>query len=160
MAKTATKTNALRLAESAKLAFEAFEYDVSDGLIDGNSVARKIGRSPDEVFKTLVAEAPGHEYFVFIVPSSGELDLKKAATAVKRKSVELIALKELLPLTGYVHGGCSPLGMKKHFPTILDETAQLFEHIYVSGGKVGLNIAVSPEALAGVINAKFVDIAK
>ena len=154
------KTNALRLAECAGLAFEAFEYDISDGRIDANSIAEKLGRSPDEVFKTLVARASAHEYFVFIVPAAGELDLKKAASAAGRKNIEMIALKELLPLTGYVHGGCSPLGMKKLFPTFIDETAQLFEHIYVSGGKVGLNIAVSPEALAGVINAKFVDIAK
>ena len=160
MNKIVSKTNALRLAENAGLDFEAFEYDTGDGCIDGRSVAKKIGRSPDEVFKTLVAQAPGREYFVFIVPSAGELDLKKAARAVSRKSIELIALKELLPLTGYVHGGCSPLGMKKLFPTFIDETALLFDRIWVSGGKVGLNIAVVPEALAKVVNAGFADIVK
>lgn len=159
MAKSISKTNALRLAECAGLDFEVFEYDVSDGRVDGGSVAEKIGRSPDEVFKTLVAEAPGHEYFVFIVPSAGELDLKKAARAVDRKNIELIRLKDLQPLTGYIHGGCSPLGMKKLFPTFIDETAQLFDRIWVSGGKVGLNIAVAPDALAKVINAGFADIA-
>ena len=160
MAKAPAKTNALRLAESGNLAYEAFEYDISDGLIDAKSIADKLGRGEDEVFKTLVAEAPGHEHFVFIVPAAGELDLKKAAKAAERKSIELILLKELLPLTGYVHGGCSPLGMKKLFPTFLDETAMLFDRIWVSGGRVGLNIAVHPKTLASVINAKFADIVR
>jgi Cys-tRNA(Pro)/Cys-tRNA(Cys) deacylase len=160
MAKAPAKTNALRLAESGNLAYEAFEYDISDGLIDAKSIADKLGRSEDEVFKTLVAEAPGHEHFVFIVPAAGELDLKKAAKAAERKSIELIPLKELLPLTGYVHGGCSPLGMKKLFPTFLDETAMLFDRIWVSGGRVGLNIAVAPPELLHLINGEFADIAK
>ena len=160
MAKAPAKTNALRLAESGNLAYEVFEYDVSDGLIDAKSIAAKLGRSEDEIFKTLVAEAPGHEHFVFIVPAAGELDLKKAAKAAQRKSIELIPLKELLPLTGYVHGGCSPLGMKKLFPTYLDETAQLFDRIWVSGGRVGLNIAVEPDELLQLINGEFADIAK
>lgn len=160
MAKNSIKTNALRLAECAGLAFEAFEYDISDGRIDGNSIAEKLGRSPEEVFKTLVAQAPGHEYFVFIVPAAGELDLKKAAVAAGRKSIEMIPMKELLPLTGYIHGGCSPLGMKKLFPTFIDETAVLFDQIWVSGGKVGLNMSVPPEELAKVIGAVFADIAK
>ena len=155
-----SKTNALRLAENAGLEFEAFEYDISDGRIDGCSVAEKIGRSAEEVFKTLVAEAPDGEYFVFVVPSAGELDLKKAALAAKTKSISLIPLKKLLPLTGYVHGGCSPLGMKKRFPVFIDETAQLFERVWVSGGKVGLNIAVDPLRLAEIINADFFDIAR
>lgn len=160
MAKAPAKTNALRLAESGNLAYEAFEYDISDGLIDAKSIAAKLGRSEDEIFKTLVAEAPGHEHFVFIVPAAGELDLKKAARAAQRKSIELIPLKELLPLTGYVHGGCSPLGMKKLFPTYLDETALLFDRIWVSGGRVGLNIAVEPDKLLQLINGEFADIAK
>lgn len=159
MMKSRIRTNALRLAECAGLAYEAMEYDISDGAIDGLSVARKLGRPPEEVFKTLVAEAPGHEHFVFIVPAAAELDLKKAAAAAGRKSIELIPLRELLPLTGYVHGGCSPLGMKKSFPTFIDETAVLYDTILVSGGKVGLNIAVAPEKLAAVIGAEFADIA-
>ena len=97
---------------------------------------------------------------MFIVPAAGELDLKKAAKDAQRKSIELIPLKELLPLTGYVHGGCSPLGMKKLFPTFLDETAILFDRIWVSGGRVGLNIAVSPQELLRLINGNFADIAK
>ena len=97
MAKPTAKTNALRLAESGNLAYEAFEYDISDGMIDARSIAAKLGRSEDEIFKTLVAEAPGHEHFVFIVPAAGELDLKKAAKAAQRKSIELIPLKEQPP---------------------------------------------------------------
>ncbi|MBO7327801.1 MAG: Cys-tRNA(Pro) deacylase [Lentisphaeria bacterium] len=158
--KTTSKTNALRLAESAGLLFTAYEYDISDNRIDANSIAEKIGRSPQEVFKTLVTTTPAHEYFVFIVPAANELDLKKAAKAAARKSIEMIPLKELLPLTGYVHGGCSPLGMKKLFPTFIDETAILFDTICVSGGRVGLNIAVDPEKLSEVINAEFADITK
>ena len=158
--KNISKTNALRLAESAGLQFATYEYDTSDNQIDANSVARKIGRNPDEVFKTLVTQAPGKEYFVFILPATGELDLKKAAKVSGKKSIEMIASKELLPLTGYVHGGCSPVGMKKLFPTFIDETAILYDTICVSGGRVGLNIAVNPEKLANLINAKFADITK
>jgi Cys-tRNA(Pro)/Cys-tRNA(Cys) deacylase len=160
MVKTVVKTNALRLAESAGVDFEAFEYDISDGRIDGISIAEKLGRSTEEVFKTLVTEAPGHEYFVFVVPAAGELDLKKAARVSGKKSIEMIQMKNLLPLTGYVHGGCSPLGMKKLFPTFIDETAQLFDRIWVSGGKVGLNMAIAPDALTQMIGAQFADIAK
>ena len=158
MAKNINKTNAVRLAESAGVEFEAFTYDISDGRIDGLAIAEKLGRAADEVFKTLVTQAPGHEYFVFVVPAAGELDLKKAALAAGRKSIEMIPMKELLPLTGYVHGGCSPLGMKKLFPTFIDETAQLFERIFVSGGKVGLNLEIAPEDLAGFVNAEFADL--
>lgn len=155
-----SKTNALRLAESAGLLFTAYEYDTSDGRIDAIAISEKIGRPQEEVFKTLVTQAPGHEYFVFIVPAANELDLKKAAKAAARKSIEMIPMKELLPLTGYVHGGCSPLGMKKLFPTVIDESAILFDTICVSGGRIGLNIAVNPEKLAEVINAEFADITK
>ena len=156
--KISSKTNALRLAESAGLLFTACEYDTSDGRIDAVAIAEKIGRSREEVFKTLVVQAPGHEHFVFIVPAANELDLKKAAKAAARKSIEMIPLKKLLPLTGYVHGGCSPIGMKKKFPTFIDETAILFDRIFVSGGYVGLNLEIAPEELAGFVNAEFADI--
>ena len=160
MSKAIVKTNAMRLIESAKTAYHAYEYDVSDGRIDALAIAEKIGRSADEVFKTLVVEAPGHEYFVFVVPAASELDLKKAARAAGRKSIDLIPQKQLLPLTGYVHGGCSPLGMKKLFPTFIDESAILCETMCVSGGRIGLNLALQPEDLAGLVNAEFADIAK
>ncbi len=160
MSKATVKTNAMRLIEISGTPYHAYEYDISDGLIDALSIAAKIGRSPDEVFKTLVAQAPGHEYFVFVVPASAELELKKAARAANRKSIELIPQKQLLPLTGYIHGGCSPVGMKKSFPTFIDESAILFDTICVSGGRVGLNLALVPESLAALTGAEFADLTK
>ncbi len=157
----AEKTNAVRLLENGNVPFRLYEYDVSDGRIDGKSIAEKIGESPDQVFKTLVTQAPpGKDYFVFAVPASGELDLKKAAKACGRKSIEMIPQKLLLPLTGYVHGGCSPVGMKKLFPTFIDETAILFDRICVSGGRIGTNLGLNPEELAAFIHAQFADLAK
>ena len=152
------KSNAMRLLDEGKIFFIPHEYDISDGGIDACSIASKLGRSEDEVFKTLVTEAPGPEYYVFVVPASGELNLKKAAKAAKVKSIEMIPLKKLLPLTGYVHGGCSPIGMKKKFPTFIDETAVLFERMFVSGGYVGLNLEIAPEDLAGFVGAEFADL--
>lgn len=156
----AGKTNALRIIESAGAGFEVYEYDISDGMIDAISIARKIGRSPDEVFKTLVTEDPKHEHFVFVVPAAGELDLKKAAKVSGKKSIDLIPSKQLLNLTGYIHGGCSPVGMKKSFPTFIDESAILYDTICVSGGRVGLNVAIAPEQLAGLVEAEFADLCK
>ena len=153
-----TKTNAIRLLENSALNFTVHEYDVSDGEIDAQSIARKLGVSGDQVFKTLVAESPEREHFVFIVPAVGTLNLKKAARTAGVKSIAMIKQKELLPLTGYIHGGCSPIGMKKLFPTFVDETAILFEKIFVSGGKVGLNIEIAPEDLAGFVPAEFADL--
>ena len=154
------KTNAVRLLESAGIVFAAHEYPVDDGRIDARSIAEKLGRTPDEVFKTLVAESPAHEHFVFVIPAAGELDLKKAAAAAGRKSIEMIPQKQLFPLTGYVHGGCSPVGMKKLFPTFIDETAQLFDVMFVSGGKVGLNLEIAPDLLCGFIQARYADLTK
>ena len=157
----AEKTNAIRLLENGNVPFRFYEYDVSDGRIDGKSIAEKIGESPDQVFKTLVTQAPpGKDYFVFVVPASGELDLKKAAKACGRKSIEMIPQKLLFPLTGYIHGGCSPIGMKKLFPTYIDETAILFDKLCVSGGRIGTNLGLNPEELAAFINAQFVDLTK
>lgn len=157
----AEKTNAIRLLENGNVPFRFYEYDISDGRIDGKSIAEKIGESPDQVFKTLVTQAPpGKDYFVFVVPASGELDLKKAAKACGRKSIEMIPQKLLFPLTGYIHGGCSPIGMKKLFPTYIDETAILFDKICVSGGRIGTNLGLDPEELAAFINAQFVDLTK
>ena len=155
----AEKTNAIRLLENGNVPFRFYEYDVSDGRIDGKSIAEKIGESPDQVFKTLVTQAPpGKDYFVFVVPASGELDLKKAAKACGRKSIEMIPQKLLFPLTGYIHGGCSPIGMKKLFPTFIDETAQLYDYICVSAGAIGTNIAVNPDRLLQYLSATYADI--
>ncbi|MDD4816617.1 MAG: Cys-tRNA(Pro) deacylase [Victivallaceae bacterium] len=152
------KTNAMRLLEAEGIAFEAFHYDTADGEIDVRSVARKIGRPIGQVFKTLVTVSPENELFVFVVSGENELDLKKAARAAKVKSIAMLHAKKLLPLTGYIHGGCSPVGMKKSYPTFIDENAVLYDRIFVSGGMVGLNLAVSPTALAEYLRADFADI--
>ena len=153
-----TKTNALRILETANVAYTAREYDVSDGEISGVAVATKIGQEPERVFKTLVTEGKTTGFNVFVVPSNVELDLKKAAQAAGDKYVEMIKSRELEPKTGYIHGGCSPIGMKKHFPTFIDETAQLFETINVSGGRIGLQVELSPYDLAKLTDATFCDL--
>ena len=155
-----SRTNVARVLEAAGVVCEEHRYDTADGAIDAVSVARKLGEPVEQVFKTLVTVSNQHDYFVFAVPAAEELDLKKAAKTVGRKSIEMLPLKQLLPLTGYVHGGCSPVGMKRKFPTVIDETAQLFDHICVSAGCVGCNIAVDPLALAKFLDAGFYDIVK
>ena len=158
-----TKTNAMRLFDAAKTDYKIHTYDTGDGLLDGNSVAKKCGQDPNRVFKTLVTKGHNGEHYVFVIPVNAALDLKKAAKAVKNKSIEMIRQKELLPLTGYIHGGCSPFGMKKQFFTVFEETAQLFDTIMVSGGKVGCQIEADPEAmmaLIGVENAAYADLIK
>lgn len=154
----AVKTNAVRLLEHAGIGHILHEYDISDGKIDALSMAEKMGISPDMLFKTLVTVNPAKEYFVFVIPGSATLDLKKAAKVSNSKSIEMIPQKNLLPLTGYVHGGCSPVGMKKLFPTFIDETAQLFEVIRVSAGKVGFCVEVIPEELQRFLGAEFADL--
>ena len=154
------RTNVARLLEAAGVNCSEHHYDTADGAIDAVSVAHKLGEPAEQVFKTLVTVSNKLDHFVFVIPAADELDLKKAAKAVARKSIEMLPLKQLLPLTGYVHGGCSPVGMKKKFPTVIDETAQLFDHICVSAGCVGCNIAVAPETLAKYVDADFADITK
>jgi Cys-tRNA(Pro)/Cys-tRNA(Cys) deacylase len=153
-----TKTNALRILEAAKVTFTAREYDVSDGEISGVAVAAKIGQEPERVFKTLVTEGKTTGLNVFVIPSNVELDLKKAAFAAGDKYVEMLKSRELEPKTGYVHGGCSPIGMKKQFPTFIDETAQLHDTINVSGGRVGLQVELVPGDLARLTGAVFCDL--
>lgn len=154
------KTNAMRQLDQAGISYEAFEYAVDDGKIDAVSVAEKIGQPSELVFKTLVTQSPVHECFVFIIPGADELDLKLAAKAAGQKSIEMLPGKQLLGVTGYVHGGCSPIGMKKPFPTYIDETAVLFDTFCVSAGKVGLNIRLNPEELAAYLNASFLPLIK
>lgn len=153
-----SKTNALRILEAARIPFILHEYDVSDGQTDGISVARKIGRDPERVFKTLVASGKTKGINVFVVPVAFALDLKKAALAADDKHVEMIKLCELEPQTGYVHGGCSPVGMKRLFPMFIEESAMLFETIHVSAGRVGLQMELSPEDLARATKAVFWDL--
>ena len=152
------KTNALRMIEAAKVVFTAREYDVADGEISGVAVALKIGQEPERVFKTLVTEGKTTGLNVFVIPCNVELDLKKAARAAGDKNVEMIKSRELEPKTGYIHGGCSPIGMKKLYPTFIDETAQLFDTINVSGGRIGLQVELSPGDLASLAGATFCDL--
>ena len=143
---------------AANITFTAREYDVSDGEISGIAVAAKIGQEPERVFKTLVTEGKATGLNVFVIPSNVELDLKKAALAAGDKYVEMIKSRELEPKTGYVHGGCSPVGMKRQFPTFIDETAQLYDTVNVSGGRVGLQVELSPDDIARLTGAKFCDL--
>ena len=153
------KTNAMRILESENIDFEIIEYSTKDG-IGGVDVAEKLGEDKDRVFKTLVTESKEGENLVFVVPVSSELDLKKAAKASESKKVEMIPQKKLLPLTGYVHGGCSPVGMKKEFKTFIDSSAENLDFFYVSGGKVGMQIKLNPKELVNLIDGEFADIKK
>ena len=148
-----TKTNAVRLLEAADIEFNIYEYDTADGEISGVAVARKMGQDPDRVFKTLVTEGKNTGLNVFVIPGSTELDLKKAAQATGDKYVVMIKSRDLEPRTGYVHGGCSPVGMKKQFPTFIDETAEMYDRIIVSGGRIGLQIELAPGDLVRVTGA-------
>lgn len=152
------KTNVMRLLEQKGVSYTPHTYSHEDGAVDGATVARMVGKDPAQVFKTLVARGASGGYYVFDIPVEETLDLKKAAHAVGEKSVAMIPQKELLPLTGYVHGGCSPLGMKKPFPTVLDETAQLFDAILVSAGKIGFQVEVSPAALLELTEGTMADL--
>lgn len=147
MAKKEVKTNAMRMLETAGISYIEHTYETEDGAIDGVSVARKCGEDPDQVYKTLVTEGDDRNYYVFVIPVALKLDLKAAARAAGVKNVEMIPQKELLKVTGYIHGGCSPVGMKKQFKTVFDETVILYDSIMVSGGRVGVQVEVSPDDL-------------
>ena len=154
----ATKTNAVRLIQQAGVTCrEAFyEYDEND--LNGNHAAKAIGFPPEQVFKTLVARGPRNGIQVFCIPVCCELDLKKAAKATGDKSIELIQVKELLGLTGYIRGGCSPVGMKKKYPTYFDETCQLYDEIAVSAGERGHQMILPPDALVEFVSGTLADI--
>ena len=153
------KTNAMRLLDAAGVKYEEFEYDASLG-ISGTDVAHTLNEDERMVFKTLVTETNKGEHFVFIVPVAMELDLKKAAKAAGAKKVDMLKQRDVLPLTGYVHGGCSPIGMKTKLKTFIDVSAMDKEYIYVSGGKVGLQIKLSPKDLVKLTDATAIDIVK
>jgi Cys-tRNA(Pro)/Cys-tRNA(Cys) deacylase len=144
---TTMKTNAIRILESKNISHSAIEYESNEEEIDAISVAHKIGAEPETVFKTLVARNEKNELLVFVIPGNFELNLKKAASASSSKKIEMIKVKELQPLTGYIRGGCSPIGMKKLFPTFIDETAQLYEKIYCSAGIRGMQLNISQNDL-------------
>ena len=151
------KTNAVRILERNKVSYELLTYEC-DEFIDGLHTAEKTGAPVEQSYKTLVMQGKSKKYYVFVIPIEREVDLKTAARAVQEKSVEMIPVKELTNITGYVRGGCSPLGMKKQFPTVIDSTAQAFDQIYISGGRIGTTIKVNPQDLAKVVNAKFEDV--
>lgn len=153
------KTNVMRLLEQADIEYKEHIYADTDA-VAGTDVAAVLNEDPDRVFKTLVTVGFKGEHYVFVVPVSMGLSLKKAAKAVGEKSIEMIKQKELLPLTGYIHGGCSPIGMKKLFTTVVDETAQLYDTIMLSAGKVGYQVELAPDDLAKMIPIEFADIAE
>ncbi len=156
------KTNAMRELERGGIAYEAqtYEDDGSNASGYGIHVAEALGEDPDTAFKTLVTVAPSGNHVVCCIPVALEVDLKKAAAAAGEKSLAMIPMRDLEALTGYVRGGCSPVGMKKLFPTLIDETAQLFDQIGISGGRRGLSLRVNPEELAAFVNATFADITR
>lgn len=153
------KTNAVRIAERAKINFETINYE-SDGFMEGTAIADKLGQSYAQTFKTLVTKGKPGQFFVFVVPVSEELDLKKAAKAVGEKSVEMLPVKDLLATTGYVRGGCSPIGMKKQFRTVIHQSAKDFDTIMFSGGRLGTQLKMNPTDLANLVNAEFDEIIK
>ncbi len=155
-----TVTNAMRLLKQAGIEFEISSYEVDESDLSGVHLAQVLGVDVDCVFKTLVTRSDKRNIYVFCIPAAQELDLKKCASAVGEKKIEMTQVKELLGLTGYIRGGCSPVGMKKKFPTIFDETAQLFDKIYVSAGQRGLQMIVDPMQLAEYVEAEFADVTK
>ena len=157
MAKKLEKTNAMRILAAAGLPHTLHSYDDSTA-VSGVEVAAQLGEDPDHVFKTLVTQGKSGEHYVFMIPVAQELDLKKAAKACGEKSVAMIKSRDLLPTTGYVHGGCSPIGMKKPFPTYCDETCVLFDTIIFSGGRIGTQIEMSFDDLCQLMDVEPVDL--
>lgn len=151
------KTNVMRLLDGRKIAYAARAYE-PDATMTGEQIALLLGEDPDRVFKTLVTEGKPGRYYVFVIPVRKELDLKKAAKTAGEKSVAMIRQKDLLPLTGYVHGGCSPVGMKKSFPTFLHHTAEGAGQIFISAGKVGFQVGVNPADLSALVRFSFADL--
>ena len=151
------KTNVMRLLDKAKVPYTSHCYRDTDA-ISGIEVAKVLHKNPDQVFKTLVTVGKSKQYYIFIIPVNKELDLKKAASCVKEKAIEMLKSKDLLPLTGYIHGGCSPIGMKKQFVTTLDTSAEPFETILFSAGKIGYQVEMRPADLDKVIRYRIYDV--
>lgn len=154
------KTNAMRLLESEGIDFQVLEYEVDESDLSGEHAAELVGYPVEQIFKTLVLKGEKTGYFVCCIPSHEELDLKKVAKAIKDKKVDMIPMRDLLGLTGYLRGGCSPIGMKKKFPTFVDETAILFDEITVSAGQRGVMVLLNPEELVSYIDAELCDLTK
>ncbi len=153
-------TNAMRLLRQAGISFGESGYEVDESDLSGVHAAELLGVEVERVFKTLVTRSEKGQIYVFCIPAAEELDMKKSAAAVGEKKLEMVHVKELQALTGYIRGGCSPIGMKKKFPTVIDETAILSETIYVSAGQRGRQIIIAPETLAQFVGAKFADVTK
>ena len=149
------KTNAMRILDKNKISYEVLQYEC-DEFIDGLHTAQKTGAPVEQSFKTLIVQGKSKEYYVVVIPIALEIDLKKAAKAVGEKSVELIHVKDITKVSGYVRGGCSPLGMKKQYPTIIHESALAYEETYVSGGRIGTTLKLNPKELAEIVSGKSV----
>lgn len=152
------KTNVMRLLEAAKIPYELMEYEVDENDLSGMHIARELNEDPSRIFKTLVFSGEKNGFGVCCIPACEELDLKKVAKIFGEKKIEMLHVKDLLKTTGYIRGGCSPIGMKKQFPTVIDETAILFDKIYVSAGIRGAAVGVEPQVLADYIGAKMLDV--
>ena len=152
------KTNVMRILDKAKISYTPYFYDHEDGKIDGVAVATKLGQPLEQVFKTLVTQGAHHNYYIFVVPVAAELDLKAAARAAGVKSVAMIHVKDINKVTGYIRGGCSPIGMKKQYATVLDESARELPAVIVSGGKIGTQVQLAPADLLSLIGGKFAPI--
>lgn len=157
MAKKEEKTNVMRILDAAKTEYKSHCY-LDSGAVSGTEVADALGEDYDSVFKTLVTVGKSGEHYVFAIPVDKELDLKKAAVAAGEKAVSMVKSKELLSLTGYIHGGCSPIGMKKYFKTFFDETAMLFDTIFFSAGKIGYQVEISPSDIDKIIPFEYKDL--
>lgn len=157
MAKKEEKTNVMRILDAAKIEYKSHCY-LDSGAVSGTEVADALGEDYDSVFKTLVTVGKSGEHYVFAIPVDKELDLKKAAVAAGEKAISMVKSKELLSLTGYIHGGCSPIGMKKYFKTFFDETAMLFDTIFFSAGKIGYQIEISPSDIDKIIPFEYKDL--
>lgn len=156
--KAMIRTNVMRLLDQAKIPYQALEYEVDEDNLSGEHVAEQIGLPPEQVFKTLVVKGEKKGYLVFCIPVTLELNLKKAASVIGDKKLELLPVKELLPITGYIRGGCSPIGMKKKLPTYMDETAILYENITVSAGVRGCQLVIPTDQLVEYIEATLCDV--
>ena len=158
--KDVAKNNAMRLLDAAGVEYTAHSYQVGDGKLDGVTAAQRLGYPVEQVFKTLVTVGASGGFYVFVIPVAEELDLKKAAKAAGEKNIEMLPSKELLKNTGYIHGGCSPIGMKKPYPTFVDETAILQDTIVFSAGTIGFQIETAPDNLVELIGAEYADLIK
>lgn len=154
------KTNAMRILVKANIPFETKEYEVDENDLSGEHIAKQLGLDCQQVFKTLVARGEKNGIMVFCIPVNEELDLKKTSVAVKDKKIEMVHVKELLGLTGYIRGGCSPIGMKKKFPTYINETIILFDHVYISAGIRGAQLVMKPEDIIQFTDAQMVDLVR